>query len=60
MQIVMAVAECDRDKAVRSLTAAQGNAKEACLIAALNLSPEAARQHLAVAGGFLGKALTLM
>ena len=60
VQIVMAVAECDRDKAVRSLTAAQGNAKEACLIAALNLSPEAARQHLAVAGGFLGKALTLM
>ena len=60
VQIVMAVAGCKRDKAVQALTAAQGNAKEACLVAVLNITPEAARQRLAVAGGFLGKALTLM
>ena len=60
LQIVMAVAECDRKKATRALTATKGNAKEACLVAVLNISPEEARQHLAATNGVLGKALTLM
>lgn len=60
LRIVMAVAECDRSIAAAALKATGGKAKEACLVAALKISPAVAQERLAAADGFLRKALNLI